>query len=146
MAQMGQFFVEHYTITPFAGEKNASSGRQECEAIMERIYNENPTYWPYGLNVKGHQDVYLVKDATTKQPVGFVGWQEFTEYPNRRVGSYSVGILPEYRGNGYATEAVARVLREKSAGVDEVRSYVVHSNVASHGLADKLGVQVHESF
>lgn len=41
---------------------------------MDKIYNENPTWWPYGLNVEGHKDVYLVKDATTNEVAGFVGW------------------------------------------------------------------------
>jgi hypothetical protein len=41
---------------------------------MNSIYNENPKYWPYGLNVEGHDEVYLVRDSLTKKACGFVGW------------------------------------------------------------------------
>lgn len=144
MQQGGPFYVEHYTVNL---EKNASfSGRDECERIMKRIYEEDPSYWPHGLSIDGHQNVYLVKDAATQTPVGFVGWQEFTEWPMKKVGSYSIGILPEYRGNSYATGAVSKLLQEKAAGVDEVRAYVVHENIKSHGLANKLGIKIHEKF
>jgi hypothetical protein len=43
---------------------------------MDRIYNENPSWWPYGLNVEGHDSVYIIEDKLTKQAAGFLGWQE----------------------------------------------------------------------
>lgn len=139
------FYIEEYHLTDRM-EKSAAVGREICRDVMKRIYDEDPSYWPYGLHIDGHQSVYLIKDATTHLPVGFVGWQESTEFPNRKIGSYSIGILPEYRGNDYATEAVAKVLLEKSAGVDEVRCYVMPHNKKSKGLAGKLHVQTYEKF
>lgn len=78
----------------------------------------------YGLGIPGHDGVYLIRDKMTKQAAGFVGWQQMME-GGRLIGSYYIGILPEYRGHGFAKEAVAKILREKAAGVDEVRSYVM---------------------
>lgn len=131
---------------PMGMYKAASAGTDICREVMKRIYDEDPSYWPYGLHIDGHQSVYLIKDAATHQPVGFVGWQVTTEFPMRKIGSYSIGILPEYRGNNYASEAVAKVLLEKSAGVDEVRCYVMPHNGRSKGLARKLHVRTYEEF
>lgn len=128
-------------------QKSANAGTETCRNIMRQIYNEDPSYWPYGLRIEGHQSVYLIKDAHTHTPVGFVGWQEFREFPRmQKVGSYSIGILPEYRRHGYATEAVAKILLEKAAGVDEVRCYAVKGNTKSRGLAAKLHMPVKEKF
>lgn len=139
------FYIEEYHLTDSL-EKQASIGTDICRDVMKKIYDEDPSYWPYGLHIDGHQSVYLIKDATTHTPVGFVGWQESTEFPHKKVGSYSIGILPEYRGNNYASEAVAKVLLEKSAGVDEVRCYVMPHNKKSKGLAGKLHVKTYEKF
>jgi len=65
--------------------KSASTGvheldpgaRAECEDIMEKIRAEDPSYWPYGLDIRGHDGgVWMVRQASTDKPVGFVGWQE----------------------------------------------------------------------
>lgn len=112
---------------------------------MKRIYEEDPSYWPYGLDIPGHESVYLIRDAMTKAAAGFVGWQEERK-GFRKVGSYSIGILPEYRGKGFAKEAVARIIMEKAAGVDEVRAYVCSHNTRSKGLANSLGIKVHTEF
>lgn len=125
--------------------KQASTAREEVRHIMNRIYEEDPSYWPYGLDIPGHESVYLIRDNMTKQAAGFVGWQMFKEN-GRKVGSYSIGILPEYRNNGFAKEAVAKILQKKAASVDEVRSYVCDHNKRSKGLANSLGVTVHTEF
>lgn len=145
--QAKQAYVVDYIAFPADGTKQAYdlSGRMEAQAIMDRIYNEDPSYWPYGLGIPGHDGVYLIRDKMTKQAAGFVGWQQMLE-GGRLIGSYSIGILPEYRGHGFAKEAVAKILREKAAGVDEVRSYVMPHNQKSKALAASLGVPVHEEF
>lgn len=141
------YYVQQYQLEEVDGlSKSASSAKDTCRDIMRQIYNEDPSYWPYGLNMEGHESVYLIKDATTHEPAGFVGWQEWTEFPMHKVGSYSIGILNKYRGSQFATEAVAKVLLEKSARVDEVRCYAMHHNIKSQGLAAKLHVPVYEKF
>lgn len=123
----------------------STTGREEVRDIMHRIYNENPSYWPYGLSIAGHDAVYLIRDNMTKAAAGFVGWQQRRE-SGKLVGSYSIGILPEYRNKGFAKEAVAKIIREKAAGVDEVRSYVVPHNSRSKGLAETLRIPVMDKF
>lgn len=141
-----RFFIELYM--PKSGiEKAASTEKEECRKIMQAIYDENPSYWPYGLDVESHDSVYLVKDKMTKAAAGFVGWQEFVEYPSmKKIGSYSIGILPEYRGNGFAAEAVAKLLQKKASGVDEVRCYAKSDNRPSHALANKLHINIETKF
>lgn len=130
--------------------KSASEGqfeidpeaRRECEDIMDKIRNENPSYWPYGLDIKGHNaGVWMVRQASDNKPVGFVGWQERHE-GRVKTGYYSVGILPEYRGHGLASAAVSNLLREKAAGVDRVQAFIVPHNEPSHNLARKLGIPI----
>ncbi len=142
-----------FHIEPSRLVKVASQGttldpdtRRECEEVMSRIYGENPEYWPYGLDIKGHDGgVWLIREPGSRKAAGFVGWQEIRERKDGgtvKVGYYSIGILPEYRGNGYATEAVSQVIREKSASVDVVRAFIVPGNSPSESLARALGVQV----
>jgi RimJ/RimL family protein N-acetyltransferase len=136
-----------YTTTyhPF-NTKSASSleSRQQVADIMDRIRAENPGYWPYGLSI-GHHDggVYMVRKASTNEPVGFVGWQERRK-GLEKVGYYSIGILPEYRGQGLAREAVSKIIREKAAGVDRVQALIARNNLASRALARSLDIPVEE--
>ena len=50
--------------------------------------------------------------------------------------------MPEYRGNGFAREAVGRLIGMKSASVDEVRALVKQHNEPSLRLAASLRVPV----
>ncbi len=108
------------------------------DRLLQQIHAENPTHWPYGLS-RDHFDggLYLIAKRASHEPVGFVGWQERSE-GGRKIGYYSVGVLPEYRGQGVAKRNVAAVLTEKSAGVDEVRAMVMTSNTPSKNLARSL--------
>lgn len=131
------FYVEEIWIKSAA----ARPALQECEDIMSRIYGENPRYWPYGLDTKGHDELYMIREASTKKAVGFTGWQEFREGRDR-VGFYSIGVLPEYRGNGFAKAAVSQLLERKAAGVDRVQAFIVPGNTKSIRLAAVLGIPV----
>lgn len=138
--------VEKYACFNGASmEKQASTAREEVRSIMHRIYEEDPSYWPYGLDIPGHDSVYLIRDNMTKQAAGFVGWQVLHE-GKKKIGSYSIGILPEYRNNGFAKEAVAKVLQKKASQVDEVRSYVCSHNKRSKGLANSLNITIQTEF
>ena len=110
---------------------------------MNRVYREAPDKWPYGLNMSSFDGgVYMVREASSGCPVGFTGWQEQRGHDGKKVGYYSIGILPEYRMNGYAKAAVASLLQEKAAGVDRVEAFIVPGNKPSIALADSLGVSV----
>lgn len=116
--------------------------RRECEEIMKKIYDENPSYWPYGLDIAAHDGgVYMIREASTKKAIGFTGWQERMQ-DGVKVGMYSIGILPEYRNNGYAKQAVAKLISIKAANVDQVKALVMKHNTPSIALADALHVPV----
>ena len=127
-----------------AGLKQASDGLAATRAIMQRIYNENPDHWPYGLAPEMCDGgCYLMRKAGSHDPVGFVGWQERNAADGRKIGYYAVGVLPEYRQQGFAKAAVAQLIAVKSATVDQVNAFIVPGNTPSEKLAESLGVQVH---
>ena len=114
--------------------------QRSADKILKRIYDENPSYWPHGLT-RDHFDsgLYLVKQSNTQDPVGFVGWQRRRE-KGQNVGYYAIGILPEYRRQGFAKKAVAEIMRKKAATCDKVRAMIVETNQPSIALAESLGV------
>lgn len=139
------FYVESCEITKSASEDTYtinSESRRECEEIMSKIYKENPSFWPEGLDVAGHHDLYMIREASTGKAIGFTGWQEFVKEGGKKVGYYTIGILPGYRQNGFAKEAVRKLIKKKASGVDRVEAYIAPHNTPSIGLADKLGVTV----
>ena len=118
--------------------------REATQRIMDSMVQERPASWPHGLGFhlfekSAGDSVYLIKAGST--PVGFVGWQSRHE-DGKRIGYYSVGLLPTYRGQGLAKEAVSQLIAIKSASVDEVRAIIQKDNSPSIHLADSLGVRV----
>lgn len=134
-----------YTSLGDSLTKEASSDggvRSECMGIMDKIYKEDPTFWPYGISISGMDGgVYMLRDALTKEACGFVGWQERRD-AGKKVGYYSIGVLPEHRGKGFAKEAVSKIINMKSRGVDEVRAFIAPHNKPSHALAESLQIPV----
>lgn len=114
--------------------------------LCERIRSESPEYWPNGLDPSLFDGgLYLVRKSASLEPVGFVGWQERWETEKNaflKTGYYSIGIAPEYRNNGFAKEAVAKLIAMKSASVDRVRALIVDKNKPSQELAKSLGVEM----
>lgn len=119
--------------------KAAAGDRQEVDRIMGRIYHENPSYWPNGVS-RGHFDadgLYLIRKSASDAAVGFVGWQ-VRDKGFRKVGYYSVGVLPEFRRQGFARVAVKQLLAIKAAQVDEVHALIMRHNTPSMALKDSL--------
>lgn len=139
------YYIEEVTWVKSASEESYtinSESRRELEGIMDRIYREDPSYWPDGLDISGHDDIYMVREASTNEPAGFVGWQAFPDGNGKTVGLYTIGILPEHRRKGFAKEAVSKILSKKANEVDYVRAYIAAHNDPSLKLADKLNVPV----
>ena len=122
---------EHDAINPTAAK--------QASGILQRILDEEPEFWPYGLSMDQFDGgLYLLsKQANSSDYMGFVGWQERDEN-GRRVGYYAIGVLPEYRRQGLAKAAVQKLLREKAAGVDEIRALVMAHNEPSQQLAHSI--------
>ena len=146
------FYIEEAEMVKSASHGTVlnSDSRRECEEIMERVRREDPTYFPYGCDIHGHVatggNVYMIRSASTKKAVGFTGWQEFQEKSASgqpiKVGYYSIGVLPEYRQQGFAKAAITQLLRIKAATVDQVKAFVVPHNSRSIRLAERLGIPV----
>jgi Acetyltransferase (GNAT) family len=122
-------------------------GLKVAKNILKQIYDEAPQHWPHGLIAEGFDSgLYLVMDKRSNFPSGFVGFQERIERDiNRRnikVGYYSVGILPQFRQNGLAKQAVAKLISLKAANVDCVKAMIVSDNVPSLALAKSLDIPV----
>jgi hypothetical protein len=107
---------------------------------MQEIYREDPSYWPHGLRVVGHDDLYLIREKAASNPVGFVGFQKIPESNGDLIGYYTIGILPQFRKQGFAKEAIETMLKEKHAEVKEVRAMVMSHNTPSRELADALNI------
>lgn len=109
------------------------------QGVMDKIYKEAPWKWPFGLSSQQHESLYMVRSASTNEPVGFVGWQELKE-EGKKVGYYSVGILPEFRKMGYAKQAVDNLIHLKKASVDFIKALIVEGNNESTALAKSLDI------
>lgn len=110
--------------------------------ILRRIYMEKPAYWPHGLTVGHHDELWLIRDGSTMQPVGFTGWQKRSS-EGKTIGYYSIGVLPEYRRQGFGKAAVAALVDHIRPQVDEVRAFIVPGNEPSMGLARELDLPIH---
>jgi hypothetical protein len=122
--------------------KVGSESLTEVKSIMEDVYKENPSHWPNGLSTDQMDGgVWLVRSASSDKPVGFVAWQDRREGFNK-VGYYSIGIKKEHRRQGYAREAVKKIINIKSSSVDKVRALVEESNIPSLELAKQLPVEL----
>jgi RimJ/RimL family protein N-acetyltransferase len=139
------YTIEHIDLRHQKQAADRSKGRPEslaiCEDIMQRIRKEEPSYWPYGLSVDAHDDLFLIREASTQQPVGFTGLQIFPK-DGKQVGYYSIGILPQWRSHGFAKAAVAQLIAKSAALVDEMRAFIMPHNTPSIGLAQALDVPV----
>jgi len=125
----------------FSPVKSASS-KQVTAHIIEQIRREDPSFWPYGVSI-GHHDggLFLVREASTKEPVGFTGWQRRND-GLKKVAYYSIGILPQHRSKGYAKQAVAMLRDSLKDEVDEIRAFIMPHNQASIGLARSLDIPI----
>jgi len=133
------FYLLHISRLCVYNPGMQKSAVQEAEEIMNAIYGEDPSLWPYGLNINGFKDgdINLIRKEASEEPVGFVGWQERQE-GDRKIGYYAVGVLPEYRQQGIAKKAVALMLSKKASSVDEVRATIVEGNEASLATAKSI--------
>jgi aminoglycoside 6'-N-acetyltransferase len=87
-----------------------------------------------------------VEERETGKLVGDVGLSPASGEP----GVIKVGytMAPAYQGRGYASEAVAALVRYAfdTLGADVVRAYASGLNIPSHRVAEKVGMTLMETF
>lgn len=117
--------------------------QEVLDDIMRRIYDENPSAWPYGLKRSMLDHSFLVKDPATQAAAGFSGWQVRRDDHGVKHGYYAIGILPEHRRKGLAKQALQQMFAQhKPKGVQSIRAFIMPDNTPSLNLAARLGVPV----
>jgi GNAT superfamily N-acetyltransferase len=117
--------------------------RAEFDQILDRVYQDNPTWWPHGLKRAQLDEAFAIRDPATRKLAGFTGWQVRRDEMGKPSGYYSVGLLPEFRRQGLAKRALQEMFTQhRPAGVEDIRAYIVPGNEPSMKLADRLGVPV----
>ena len=115
---------------------------REAESILERIRAETPEFWPHGLDRNNLEaGCWLMRKRASNEPVGFIGLQN-RPVDGKNIGYYAIGVLPEYRRQGYAEQALRTLMAEKRATCDEFRAFIVPTNGPSLALARKLNIPV----
>lgn len=111
-----------------------------CKGILKEIYDENPKYWPHGLDMSAHDSMYLIHSKTANAPIGFVGFQKKSEFEGKTIGYYTIGIKQAYRNQGFAKQAVQLLLKHYEPEVDEFKALIMSNNTPSLNLAKTLNV------
>lgn len=122
-------------------KKATEESPEKAARLLESIRAENPDLWPYGLEASMFEpgDLFLVYKQAGEGPVGFVGWQERQVGPEK-VGFYAIGMLPQYRRQGLAKEAVSKLLVDRAGRVDRLAALIAPGNTPSEALAKSLGI------
>ena len=47
----------------------------DIHEVLNRIYNSDKAWWPYGLKRSMLDKAWLINDPESGQPAGFTGWQ-----------------------------------------------------------------------
>lgn len=101
----------------------------------------------YDLNVenRGHEYIIELHDGT---PVGLVGAELIMGEFNILTWSLSYAILPQYRNNGYATEAVKgfKFYHRRYQRVPMIQMSISEYNVESLAIARKLDFATGDRF
>ena len=123
-------------------EIKKKANEENLDSILDQIYNEDKKYWPNGLNknlYNGNEDkIEIIKNKDGKV-IGFKGLQLRTNNGNKKESYYSIGILPKYRGHGYAKKALRELLSENIKNKDIKHFYTVHKdNIPSLALYHSL--------
>jgi [ribosomal protein S5]-alanine N-acetyltransferase len=118
----------------FIGDRNIVSPRQA------RTFIEDGPRAMYRQKGFGLNRVALRHDDT---PIGICGLLRRESLPCSDLG---FAFLPEFRRQGYATEAAQAVIRDGFSRFDMTRIAAIlnPANLASAGLLDKLGFRLHE--
>lgn len=117
--------------------------RPVLDSILDRIYKDNPAWWPYGLKRSMLDEAFLIRHPQTQEPCGFTGWQFRRDNNGTKTGYYAVGVLPEFRRQGLAKAALQEMFSlHQPADVTARKAFIVPGNKPSMALASSLGVPV----
>jgi RimJ/RimL family protein N-acetyltransferase len=82
---------------------------------------------------------WLLKAGSPATPLGWISLRVNDRTP--RVGEVGYSLMPDARGNGYASEALRAVIDEAFAAgeLDELQACIVPANTPSRSVLDRTG-------
>ena len=118
---------------------------KDVNDVLHAVYDEHPEFFdPVKLDqsiYNGEKDkLFMIKDKSTGKPAGFVGLQYRSEnYNDDKEGCYvSIGVLPEFRGKGYAKANVIKAIKSFTSPTDDLLWTVNKGNDASVALYNSI--------
>ena len=83
---------------------------------------------------------FMVVEAATNTPVGRVGLLKHSNWPDTELAWH---LFEGAEGKGFATEAARAVKTwaRDALGIDQLYSYIHHTNATSQAVAKRLGAQ-----
>ncbi len=83
-----------------------------------------------------------------KQGMVWMGWMGFSKADDPAIGDFEFGyaLLKNYRGNGFMTEALLRVIEYcfKELGIEKIYGGCLQENIASIRVMEKAGLRLEE--
>jgi RimJ/RimL family protein N-acetyltransferase len=109
---------------------------QDGDMVIARMFNDHPPTTADGVSY-GPRHLRLLATGELVGTAGFFGPPDETG-----VVGLGYGVVPELRGQGYATEALKALLAHASADrrVRVVQADVSHENTASQRVMEKAGM------
>jgi RimJ/RimL family protein N-acetyltransferase len=82
---------------------------------------------------------WLLKAGSPPTPLGWISLRVNDRTP--RIGEVGYSLMPDARGNGYASEALHAVIDEafRAGELDELQACIVPANTASRSVLDRTG-------
>jgi RimJ/RimL family protein N-acetyltransferase len=123
----------HPDVVRYTGEQPWS-----MQEVLDFL-TDNPGYEQYGWGR------YMVLRKEDGEPIGLCGFRKYDDRDDRFI---SYRFLPEYWGNGYATEICKELLRYgfENLGFTEIYAHVHPGNPASVRVAEKIGMKKQKTF
>lgn len=111
--------------------------RDEAQALVQRQIDGNLT---------GNGAVWLIREASTGNPVGIAGIWRIDRAND--LGELGYTLLPEFWGRGYARRALSAVLDHGFGvlGLHRIEANINPDNARSRGLLERLGFRLEARF
>lgn len=138
--------VFEFSINPevckYTGDQGKVKNKQDAEKIIQDI-------WLAEYKKYGYARYALIHKADNKV-IGFCGVKYEPNLLGPGIGCPDIGyrMLPEYWGQGLATEAVKACLNyaRRELGLTRIIGEVAEENIASNKLLLKLGFKITEKY
>ena len=111
--------------------------RDEAQALVQRQIDGN---------LAGNGAVWLIREASTGNPVGVAGIWRIDRAND--LGELGYTLLPEFWGRGYARRALSAVLDHGFGvlGLHRIEANINPDNARSRGLLERLGFRLEARF